>query len=35
MLEIQNLDVSYGAIRALHGVSLSVPQGAIVTLTAR
>jgi branched-chain amino acid transport system ATP-binding protein len=32
MLEIKNLVVSYGAITALHGVSLSVPAGKIVTL---
>jgi len=32
MLEIKNLQVSYGAINALHGVSLSVPNGKIVTL---
>ena len=32
MLEVKNLSVSYGAIAALHGVSLSVPQGDIVTL---
>jgi len=32
MLEITNLSVSYGAITALHGVSLKVEQGAIVTL---
>ncbi len=32
MLEVRNLSVSYGAIAALHGVSLSVPQGDIVTL---
>src|SRR5690606_25505771 len=32
MLTIQGLDVSYGAIRALQGVSLEVPEGAIVTL---
>src|SRR5476649_383110 len=32
MLEIKNLQVSYGAITALHGVSLSVPDGKIVTL---
>jgi len=32
MLEIQNLEVAYGSIKALHGVSLRVPQGAIVTL---
>lgn len=32
MLEIANLSVNYGAIRALHGVTLSVPAGKIVTL---
>jgi len=32
MLEIKNLTVSYGAITALHGISLSVPDGKIVTL---
>ncbi len=32
MLEIKNLNVSYGAIGALHGISLQVEQGAIVTL---
>lgn len=32
MLEIKNLAVSYGAIIALHGISLSVKQGGIVTL---
>lgn len=32
MLEVKNLCVSYGAINALHGVSLSVPPGRIVTL---
>ena len=32
MLEIKNLAVSYGAITALHGISLSVPVGGIVTL---
>jgi branched-chain amino acid transport system ATP-binding protein len=32
MLEVENLHVSYGAIKALHGVSLKVPQGSIVTL---
>jgi branched-chain amino acid transport system ATP-binding protein len=32
MLTVENLDVSYGAIQALHGVSLSVPAGGIVTL---
>ena len=31
-LEIAGLEVSYGAIRALHGISLSVQQGSIVTL---
>lgn len=32
MLEITNLEVSYGSIRALHGISLKVPAGKIVTL---
>ncbi len=32
MLDVKNLAVSYGAIAALHGVSLSVKQGDIVTL---
>jgi branched-chain amino acid transport system ATP-binding protein len=32
MLEIKNLVVNYGAIVALHGISLSVPDGKIVTL---
>lgn len=32
MLEIKNLAVNYGAISALHGISLSVPAGQIVTL---
>jgi branched-chain amino acid transport system ATP-binding protein len=32
LLEILDLKVSYGAVKALDGVSLSVPQGAIVAL---
>ena len=32
MLELRDLKVSYGAIGALHGISLSVKQGSIVTL---
>ena len=32
MLEIKNLAVSYGAITALHGISLAVKAGSIVTL---
>ena len=32
MLTISNLHVSYGAIRALHGISLEVKQGEIVTM---
>lgn len=32
MLEISNLEVSYGSINALHGVSLKVPEKSIVTL---
>jgi branched-chain amino acid transport system ATP-binding protein len=32
LLEVRNLDVSYGAIRALHRVSIDVRAGQIVTL---
>lgn len=32
MLEVVDLKVGYGAIEALHGISLSVKQGEIVTL---
>jgi branched-chain amino acid transport system ATP-binding protein len=32
LLEILDLKVSYGAIKALDGISLSVPKGAIVAL---
>lgn len=32
MLTVSNLHVSYGAIKALHGIDLHVPQGSIVTL---
>lgn len=32
MLEIENLSVAYGSIKALHEVSLKVPAGSIVTL---
>jgi branched-chain amino acid transport system ATP-binding protein len=32
MLEIRDLNVHYGSIAALHGVSLEVPAGKIVTL---
>jgi branched-chain amino acid transport system ATP-binding protein len=32
MLELQNLHVYYGGIHALHGISLSVPDGQIVAL---
>ena len=32
MLTVENLHVSYGAIKALHGVSLKVEKGSIVTL---
>ena len=32
MLEVKNLQVNYGAIAALHGISLTVKQGDIVTL---
>ena len=32
MLEVLNLEVAYGAIKALDGVSFDVPRGGIVTL---
>jgi branched-chain amino acid transport system ATP-binding protein len=32
LLEVRNISASYGAIQALSGVSLAVPQGAIVAL---
>jgi branched-chain amino acid transport system ATP-binding protein len=32
LLEIENLEVSYGAIKALHGVSVAIDAGEIVTL---
>ena len=32
MLKVENLSVSYGCIKALHDVSLQVPEGSIVTL---
>ena len=32
MLELKNLSVSYGAINALHGISLQIKDGDIVTL---
>jgi len=32
MLEVKNLQAGYDAIKALHGISLTVKQGSIVTL---
>ncbi len=32
MLELENLEAAYGNVTALHGVSLKVPAGSIVTL---
>jgi len=32
MLRIENLDVFYGGIHALRGISLNVPEGQVVTL---
>jgi len=32
MLELKDLQVAYGSIPALHGISIKVPQGSIVTL---
>ena len=31
-LKVENLAVSYGKIKALHGISFSVEQGEIVTI---
>ncbi len=32
MLKIEDLNVYYGAIHAVKGISLSIPRGSIVTL---
>ena len=32
LLEVRNIVVHYGRIRALHGISLTVHQGELVTL---
>ncbi|MCR4626756.1 MAG: ATP-binding cassette domain-containing protein, partial [Treponema sp.] len=32
MLEVKNLTVSYGAIKALRGISFEVKEGEIITL---
>jgi len=32
MLRLQGLQASYGAVRALHGISIEVPKGAMVAL---
>lgn len=32
ILEVKDLRVSYGAVKALHGISLSVPLGKVVSL---
>ena len=32
MLEVENLQVSYGRIRALHGIDFNIAQGEIVTI---
>jgi branched-chain amino acid transport system ATP-binding protein len=32
LLKIENLQVSYGSIKALHGISLEIKEGEIVTL---
>ncbi len=32
MLEVSDLRVAYGAIEALHGISMRIPQGEIVTV---
>ena len=35
LLELKNIESSYGNIKALKGVNLSVPEGKIVTSSAR
>ena len=35
MLEIKELNVSYGAVHAIHGVSIKVNDGEIVSLNFR
>src|SRR5262245_15908762 len=32
MLEVENLEVSYGALTALHGVSLTIQSGEMIAL---
>ena len=32
MLKVENMHVSYGAVKALHGISVDVPAGKIVAL---
>ena len=32
LLQVENLNVAYGAIRALHGISFHVDEGEVVTL---
>jgi len=32
LLQVSNLDVSYGAVQALHGISIDVAEGEVVTL---
>ena len=35
LLEIKDLSVSYGGIRAVKGISFEVPEGEVVTLIDR
>ncbi len=32
MLTIENLDAGYGKVQVLHGISIDVPKGKVVTL---
>ena len=32
LLRVENLSVSYGAIKALHGIDLTIAEGEIVSL---
>ncbi len=32
MLKIEGIEASYGPVKALHGVTIEVPEGGVVTL---
>ena len=35
MLSIKNLEAGYGKVQVLHGISIEVPKGKVVTLIGR